>query len=257
MTEIHPTAIVEPGAQLGADVRIGAYSVIGPHVRLGDGATVLPHVFLDGRTTIGAGCTIFPFASIGSQTQDLKYKGGQTYVEIGDRTTLREYVTVNAGTADGEVTRVGADCHIMAYAHVAHTCQVGNRVIIANCGSLSGHVLVEDDVVIGGMTGVHQFTRIGTLAMIGGLSRITQDVPPYMLVEGNPAAVRAINQIGLERHNVDEPARGRIKAAFKLLYAAQLSTRQAMERIRGEIEICPRIEHLLAFIAASERGIIK
>jgi len=257
MTKIHPSAIVHEGAQLGVDVEIGPYSVIGPNVKLGDRTQVMPQVFLDGHTSLGAECIVFPFASIGSRTQDMKYKGGTTYVEIGDRTTLREYVTVNSGTAEGEVTRVGANALIMAYCHVAHGCKVGNRVIMANNASLSGDVLVEDDVVIGGMSGIHQFTRIGTCAMIGGMAKITQDVPPYMLVDGNPSSAHGINSVKLQRLNVSAETVSLVKKAFKILYRDGLSTRQAMERIHAELPKAPEIEHLIKFIETSERGILK
>ena len=258
MTKIHPSAIVHEGALLGVDVEIGPYSIIGPNVKLGDRTKEMPQVFLDGHTSMGAECIVFPFASIGSQTQDLKYKvGNKTYVEIGDRTTVREYVTINSGTMDGEVTKVGSGSLIMAYCHVAHGCKVGNRVIMANNASLSGDVLVEDDVVIGGMSGIHQFTRIGTCAMIGGLAKITQDVPPYMLVDGNPSGVHGINSVKLQRLNVSVETVALVKKAFKLLYREGLSTRQAMERIHAELPKVPEIEHLIKFIETSERGILK
>jgi UDP-N-acetylglucosamine acyltransferase len=257
MSCIHPSAVVHEGAQLGVDVEIGPYSVIGPHVRLGDRTRIMPHVFLDGHTTLGVECTVFPFASIGSLTQDLKYRGGTTYVEVGDRTTFREYVTVHSGTADGEVTRVGSGCLIMAYCHVAHGSRVGDRVIMANAASLSGDVLVEDDAVIGGMTGIHQFTRIGRMAMVGGMSRITQDVPPFMLVEGNPAAAHGVNSVKMQRTNIPAETQAVIKKAYRLLYREKLSTRQAVERIRAELPSLPEIQQLLAFIESSERGILK
>jgi len=257
MTNIHPTAIVHEGAQLGVDVEIGPYSIVGPNVKLGDRTKVMPQVFLDGHTTFGVECTVFPFASIGSQTQDLKFKGGTTFVEIGDKTTLREYVTVNSGTADGEVTRVGSHCHIMAYCHVAHGCKVGNRVIMANLASLSGDVLVEDDVVIGGMSGIHQFTRIGTCAMIGGLCKVTQDVPPFMLADGSPVGIHGINSVRLQRLNVPAETVALVKKAFKIIYRDGLSTRQALERLRAELTMVPELERLIKFIETSERGIVK
>lgn len=257
MTRIHPSAVVHEGAELGVDVEVGAYAVIGPKVKLGDRSKIMPHVFLDGHTRLGPECTVFPFASVGSLTQDLKYKGGTTYVEIGSRTTIREYVTVNSGTADGEVTRVGDGCLLMAYCHVAHGSRVGNRVIMANGASLSGDVLIEDDVTIGGMTGIHQFTRLGRYAMIGGMSRITQDVPPYMLVEGNPAAVHGINAVKLQRLNVPAETQSLVKKVFKILYRDGLSTRQALERIRAELPPAPEVESIVKFIESSERGILK
>lgn len=254
---VHSTAVVSPGAQLGEGVEIGPYSVIGPQVTIGAGTRLMSHVVLDGRTTIGRECTVFPFASIGTQTQDLKYKGGKTYVEIADRTTVREYVTINSGTNEGEVTKVGSDCHIMAYAHVAHGSVVGNEVIMANGASLAGEVIVEDQANIGGLTGVHQFVRIGRMCFVGGMSRITQDCPPYMIVVGIPAEVPGINSVGLARRGVPDESQALLKQAYKLLYRSGLSTRQAIERIQGEVTMCPEVEYLLAFVGKSERGITK
>ena len=231
--------------------------MIGPHVTLGPGTRLLGHVFLDGRTTLGAECTVFPFASIGTQTQDLKYAGGVTYVEIGDGTTLRESVTVNSGTAEGEVTRVGKRCHIMAYAHVAHACRVGDGVIMGNCTALAGEVQVEDNAIISALCGVHQFTRVGCMSMTGGMTKVAQDVPPYMLVEGNPPVVHGVNSVGLKRRNVAPRTVELLKQAYRLLYREGLATRAALDRIRAEVERCPEVEHLIEFVAASERGIIK
>lgn len=254
---IHPSAIVAQGAEVAADAVIGPYCVVGPQVKIGSGSRLHSHVVVDGCTTIGAQCNLFPFASIGTQTQDLKFKGGRTCVEIGDRTTLREYVTVNSGTHDGEVTRVGADCHIMAYSHIAHACRVGNGVIMANGASLAGEVTVEDQAGIGGMTGVHQFVRIGRLCFIGGMSRIAKDCPPFMLIEGNPAEVRGVNAVGMERRGIGADAQRLIKHAHQILFRQDLSTRQAVDKIKAELPAGPEIEHLLAFIAQSERGILK
>ena len=257
MTTIHPTAIVDPGAELDEGVEIGAYSIVGAHVKIGRATRVMPHVFLDGWTTIGEGCTIFPFASIGTQTQDLKYKGAVTFVEIGDHTTLREYVTVNAGTNEGDVTRVGAHCHIMAYSHVAHQCIVGNGVIIANAGTLAGHVIVEDNAVIGGLCGIHQFVRIGRLSIIGGCSKANQDIPPFMMADGNPATIHGLNTIGLQRHAVTEAVRRTLKEASRILYRENLTTRAALEKMKTELTLCPELDHLMAFVSASERGIAR
>ena len=257
MTTIHPTAVIDPKAKLGADVSVGPYCVVGPDVTLGDGTRLLGHVFLDGVTELGAGCTVYPFASIGTQTQDLKFAGGRPRVSIGDRTNLREYVTVNAGTSDGEVTRVGNDCHLMAHAHVAHGCVVGNGVIFANCASLAGEVKVEDQATIGGLSGIHQFVRIGRLAFIGGLAKVSQDVPPFVLIDGNPAETRGLNLVGLQRRGVTPEAIHHLKQAYRLLYRQELSTRQALERIRAEVQMVPEVEHLVTFIEASERGITK
>ncbi len=257
MSSIHPTAVIDSRAQLGAGVTVGPYCVVGPDVTVGDGTRLLGHVFLDGFTVLGAGCTVFPFASIGTQTQDLKFAGGRPGVAIGQRTTLREYVTVNAGTADGEITRVGDDCHLMAHAHVAHGCVVGNGVIFANCATLAGHVILEDQTTIGGLSGVHQFVRIGRLAFIGGCTKVSQDVPPFMLIDGNPAEVRGLNLVGLQRRGVSAESITQLKLAYRLLYRQELSTRQAVERIRAELPMVPEVDQLVRFIEASERGITK
>lgn len=256
-TMIHPAAIVEAGAQLGADVEIGPYSIIGATVRIGAGTKIHPHVVLAGHTTLGAGCEIFPFASIGQQTQDLKFKGGAPRVEIGDRTTLREYVTVNAATNDGDATRVGRGCHIMAYAHIAHDCRVGDEVIIANCGTLAGHVVLEDQVILGGLCGVHQFVRIGRLTITGGCSKVTQDLPPFMMADGNPLGVHGLNTIGLKRRGVNEAAQAQIKKAYRILYREHLTAKLALAKIEQEVEPLEEVKHLVAFVRASERGITR
>lgn len=257
MIRIHPTAIVSPEAHLGEGVEIGPYCVIGANVSIGDGTRLISHVVIDGHTSVGRNCVLFPFACIGTQTQDLKYKGGTTYVEIGDRTTLREYVTINSATNEGDVTRVGSDCHICAYAHVAHACRVGNEVIMSNAIALAGEVVVEDQAVLGGLSAVHQFTRIGRLCMIGGCSAIRQDCPPFMLVAGNPAEVAGVNTVGMTRKNIAEEIQRHIKEAYKLLYRSGLSTRQAVDRIKKEIPLGPEISHLIAFIESSQRGITR
>lgn len=257
MSGVHSTAVIAPGAEIGSNVEIGAYSVIGPHVKIGDGACLRPHVVIDGHTTIGAGCNIFSFACIGSQTQDLKYRGGSSTVEIGERTTLREYVTVNSGTNEGEHTVVGSRCHIMAYCHVAHACRVGNDVIMANCATLAGDVLVEDQAVIGGLSGVHQFCRIGRMCMVGGCTKVVKDCPPFMMVDGNPAAVRGLNLIGLERRGVSEEDRNVLKKAYRLLYRKELSVQQALAEIRETLAACDTLAHLVGFVEASERGVLK
>jgi UDP-N-acetylglucosamine acyltransferase len=248
MATIHPTAIVHPGAQLGENVVIGPYSIIGEHVELGDNTEVQSHVVVDGHTRIGRNCRLFPFACIGMQTQDLKYAGGTTYAEIGDGTTLREFATVHTGTRDGEVTRIGQKCLIMAYVHVAHGCRVGNEVIMSNAVQLAGEVEVDDMAIISGMTGVHQFTRIGRMAMIGAATKIAQDVPPYM--------VRGPNVVGMQRRNVPTESRSAIKQAYKLLYREGLNHSQAIERIRAEVLDCPEVRELTSFVEKSTRGIV-
>jgi UDP-N-acetylglucosamine acyltransferase len=256
MTNVHPTAIVAEGAEIGEGVEVGPYCVIGPNVRIGDGTRVMAHAVLDGNTTFGRECSIFPFASIGSQTQDLKFQGGQTFVKIGDRTTLREYVTVNSGTHDGEVTRVGSDCHLMAYTHVAHACKVGDGVIMANCSALGGDVEVESQAVIGGLCAVHQFCRIGRLCMVGAGTKVAQDCPPFMIVDGNPARARGVNRVGLERKGVDAAARSALKEAYRMLYRSGQSTMHALETLRKAGGLCPEVLHLIQFVETSGRGIV-
>lgn len=257
MAGIHPTAIVDPGARVGRDVEIGPYCTVGAEVTLGDGVRLIASVHLDGYTELGEGCTVFPFASIGTQTQDLKHRGGRPGVRIGNRTTLREYVTVNAATADGDVTVVGDDCHIMAYAHIAHDCRVGNRVIIANAGTLAGHVTLEDQVIVGGLCGIHQFVRIGRLSITGGCSKVVKDVPPFMMADGNPLEVHALNKVGLERAGVAEAARDALKQAFKLLYRSGRTARDAAADMRTSWPETPEVIELAAFVESSDRGITR
>src|SRR5258708_5669329 len=208
---IHPSAVIHPKAQIGPDCEVGPYCVIGEHVTLGDGCKLHSHVVIDGHTKLGAGNEVFPFASIGLKTQDLKWNGGVTRTEIGDHNTFREYVTINSATSAGEVTVVGSHNHILAYSHLPHNVKVGNHVIMSNVATLAGHVEVEDYAVIGGLAAVHQFCRVGRMAIIGGCSKVVQDVPPYMLADGNPAATRTINKVGMERHGISETSQSALK----------------------------------------------
>ncbi|HVV02289.1 MAG TPA: acyl-ACP--UDP-N-acetylglucosamine O-acyltransferase [Verrucomicrobiae bacterium] len=254
---IHPTAVVHPRARLGAGCVIGPYCVVGEHVELGDKCILHSHVVIDGHTRLGRANEIFPFASIGLKTQDLKWKGGLTRTEIGEENTFREYVTVNSATGDGEVTRVGSRNHVLAYSHVAHNVTLGDHIIISNVGTLAGHVTVEDYAVIGGLVAVHQFCRIGKMSMIGGCSKVVQDVPPFMLVDGNPAETRTINKVGLERRGVSDEAQGAVRQAFKLLFREGLTISNAIARVEQECGNLPEIEHLVRFVRSSERGISK
>lgn len=257
MRSIHPTALVSPGAELGEGVSVGPYCVIGPDVRIGDGTRLLSHVVADGRTTIGPRCAVWPFASLGTRTQDRKYRGGICRAEIGAETQIRECVTVSAATAEDGVTRVGARCLLMASSHVAHDCRLGDGVILANCATLAGHVELEDQVVIGGLSGVHQFVRIGRMTIVGGCSKVTQDLPPYMMADGHPIRVHAVNRVGLERSGVGEAARRQLRAAHRLLYRQGLPVRRALERIEALPERTPEVEHLVRFVRASQRGIAR
>jgi UDP-N-acetylglucosamine acyltransferase len=254
---IHPTAIIHPKAKIGADCHIGPYCIIGEHVELGDGCYLHSHVVLDGRITLGRNNEIFPFASLGLKTQDLKWKGGATYTRIGDHNTFREYVTVHSATGDGETTVIGSHNHILAYCHIAHNVILGNHIIMSNVATLAGHVTVEDHAVIGGLAAVHQFCRIGRMAIIGGCSKVVQDIPPYMLADGNPAVARTINKVGMERNGVSEEAQSALKKAYKILCREGLTVSNALEKIEQELPPLPEIAHLVAFVRASERGIAR
>jgi UDP-N-acetylglucosamine acyltransferase len=254
---IHSTAIIHPGAQLGEGCEIGPYCVIGEHVVLGANCRLHSHVVIDGHTRLGGGNQIFPFASIGLKTQDLKWKGGVTRTEIGDNNTFREYVSIHSATNDGEATVIGSRNFLLAYSHVAHDCQLGDNIIMSNVATLAGHVTVGDRVVIGGMGGVHQFCRVGKFAMIGGCSKVVQDVPPFMIADGNPAATRAINKIGMGRHGISEEAQSAIKSAYKILFREGLSIANACAKIETELPPLPEIKHLVEFVKSSERGISK
>lgn len=253
--KIHPSAIIDPSAQIGDGCEIGPYCVIGSGVVLGEGCWLQHHVSLSGPSIVGKGNQFYAFASIGQRTQDLKYAGEPTHLEIGDGNTFREFVTVNRGTAPGSKTIIGSRNNFLAYCHIAHDCIVGNDVIFSNNGTLAGHVVVEDNVVLGGLTAVHQFCRLGRLAMTGGCSKIVQDVPPFMIADGNPARVRGINKVGLERHGASAEVLRHIKEAYRLLYRSNLNVKQAIEQMRSQLPEGPELEHLIQFIAASDRGI--
>jgi len=254
---IHPTAVVHPGAEIGPGCEVGPYCVVGPKVVLGAGCKLHSHVVLDGVTRLGAENEVFPFASIGLQTQDLKWKGGVTRTEIGERNTFREYVTIHSATGDGEATVVGSDNHILAYCHLAHNVVLGNHIIMSNVATLAGHVLVEDYAVVGGLAAVHQFCRIGRMSIIGGCSKVVQDVPPFMLADGNPAQTRTINKVGLERNGVSAKAQVALRQAFKLLFRGGLTIPNALAQIERDLPSLPELEHLVNFVRCSERGISK
>ncbi|HEV2393268.1 MAG TPA: acyl-ACP--UDP-N-acetylglucosamine O-acyltransferase [Verrucomicrobiae bacterium] len=254
---IHPTAVVHAQAQIGAGCEIGPYCVIGKDVVLGPRCRLHSHVVIDGHTRLGEGNIIFPFASIGLQTQDLKWQGGVTHTEIGDNNTFRECVTVHSATGDGETTRVGSDNHILAYAHVAHNVAIGNHVIMSNVATLAGHVIVEDYAVVGGVAAVHQFCRIGRMSMIGGCSKVVQDVVPFMIVDGNPGETRTVNKVGMERHGVPEEAQSALRQAYKILFREGLTIPNALEQIETKYPNVPEIKLLIDFVRASERGITK
>ncbi|MDR0378734.1 MAG: acyl-ACP--UDP-N-acetylglucosamine O-acyltransferase [Candidatus Accumulibacter sp.] len=255
---IHPTAIVHPDARLGAGVEVGAYSIVGEHVEIGEGTWIGPHVVIGGRTRIGRDNRIFQLSSIGEVPQDKKYDGEPTRLEIGDRNTIREFCTLNLGTAqDAGVTRVGNDNWIMAYVHIAHDCQVGNQTIFANNAQLAGHVHVDDWAILGGYTGVHQFCRVGAHIMTAVGTVIFQDVPPYVMAAGNAATPRGINAEGLKRRGFSADALLALKRAYRTLYKSGLRLEEARVKLEEDAGTHPEIQPILDFLAVSKRGIIR
>lgn len=257
MTTIHPTAAVPPSAQLGDGCVIGPYSILGEHVTLGPGCKLHSHVVVDGHTRLGGHNEIFPFACIGLKTQDLKWKGGVARVEIGEHNTFREYVTVHSATNDGAATVIGSDNHILAYCHIAHDCVLASHIVMSSYAGLAGHVSVEDHAVLGGYVAVHQFCRIGRMAMIGGCSKVVQDVPPFMIADGNPAETRTINKVGMERNGVSQEVQDALRTAYKILFREGLTIPNALARIEQELPPLPELQHLAQFVRASQRGISK
>jgi UDP-N-acetylglucosamine acyltransferase len=255
---VHPAAQVHPGASLGEGCRVGPFCVVGERVRLGRNCELVSHVVVEGDTEAGEGCRFFPFVTVGLAPQDLKYRGEPTRVRIGSRNTFREGTTVHAGTAGGGgVTVIGDENLLMAYTHIAHDCQVGDRTIFANAATLAGHVRVEDGATIGAFSGVHQFCRVGAHAYIGGYSVITQDALPYVLTVGNRARAYGINVIGLKRKEVPEATIEALRRAYRYLFASKLNTTKALERIESELGGIAEVAYLVAFIRSSGRGIVK
>jgi UDP-N-acetylglucosamine acyltransferase len=255
---IDPRAIIHPGAQLAAEVSVGPFSVIGPNVSIGPRTQIGPHVVIDGHTTMGADNKVSPFASIGGPPQDKKYAGEPTRLEIGDRNVFRESCTVNRGTThDKGVTRIGDDVLLMAYAHIAHDCVIGNKTVFANCASLGGHVEVGDWVIVGGLAAIHQFVKIGAHAFIGGHSALTRDVPPFVMVAGNPCVPHAVNSEGLKRRGFSEAQIRNLRNAYRLLYRSDLKLAEAIERLTPlaaeHAELTPFVE----FIQASSRSLVR
>jgi UDP-N-acetylglucosamine acyltransferase len=260
MSRIHPTALVDPKAELASDVEVGPYAVIGAQVRIGAGTTVGAHCVIEGRTTIGQGNRFYPMSSIGGMPQDMSHAGEVTELVIGDRNTVREFCTFNTGTFKEEgITRIGSDNWVMAYVHIAHDVQLGSHTILANNATLAGHVRVGDWAVVGGLTGVHQFVRIGAHAMIGFQGHVAQDVAPFMTVDGNPLATRAVNLTGLKRRGFSEERIAVIRRMHKLIFRASLTLEQA----RGEVEALrgqggdEDVQAMLDFLAASKRGLVR
>ncbi|MCX5699726.1 MAG: acyl-ACP--UDP-N-acetylglucosamine O-acyltransferase [Candidatus Omnitrophica bacterium] len=254
---IHPSAIVSPKAKLADNVSVGPYSIISDNVSIGAGTKIGAHCVIEGNTTIGKKCEIFTGAVVGSRPQDLKFKDEKVFLEIGNNNIIREYCTLNPGTAEGSKTSVGDDNLLMAYSHVAHDCRVGNGCVLANNSTLAGHVSIEDKAVIGGLVAIHQFTRIGRLAIIGGCSKVVRDIPPFSTCDGHPARVYGLNLIGLRRNGIGHNSIKKIDQAFKLIFNSGLSAKHALARVEKEIEKTEEIIYLVNFVKSSERGLAR
>ena len=254
--QIYHRAVVSPKAELADGVRVEPFAVIEDEVVIGENTVVGPHVCIYDGARIGKECKFFPGASISAPPQDLKYKGEATLLEVGDKTVVREYVTLNKGTAESGKTAIGSNVFIMAYAHIGHDCRVGNNIILANCVALGGFVEIEDWVIIGGLSPVHQFTRIGAHAMIGGHFRVTKDVPPYILAGHQPLIFEGLNRVGLKRRGFSQDTIDLLDKAYYILYRSNLNVSQAVARIKEEMELTPEIQSVLSFIEKSKRGII-
>ena len=252
---IHPTAIVDPGAELGAGVSVGAYAIVGPGCRVGDGCVIAPRATLERNVVLAPRVGVGSGSVVGGDPQDLKYRGEETFVEIGEGTSVREYATINRGTAHSHRTTVGRNCFIMSYVHLAHDCHVGDHVIISNGTQLAGHVTVEEHASISGLVGFHQFVRIGAHSFVGGCSRVAKDVPPYLRAVGNPVKLYGLNSVGLQRRGFSESTLRELKRAYRLLFRSEMNVGQAIERARAEIEQTPEVRHFLDFIDQSQRGI--
>jgi UDP-N-acetylglucosamine acyltransferase len=253
--KIHPTAIVDPSAQLGDDIEIGPWAIVGPQCTLGSGTRLSARATLERNVRLGERVQVGIGAILGGDPQDLKYRGEETWVDIGDDTAIREYATINRATSHSVTTRVGKGCFLMSYVHLAHDCELGDHVIISNGTQLAGHVHVEDKAIISGLCAVHQFSRIGRHSFIGGCSRVSQDVPPFVRAVGNPIKLFGLNSVGLQRSGFDEGTVKALKQAYRFCFRSDLNLSQGIEKARAEMEIIPEVDHFLTFIEASQRGV--
>jgi UDP-N-acetylglucosamine acyltransferase len=255
-SRIHPTAIISPDADIAPDVEIGAFVIVGEGCTISAGCVISPRATLERNVTLGASVRVGIGTIIGGPPQDLKYAGEETTVEIGEGTVIREYVTINRGTAHSFKTTVGNNCLLMSYVHIAHDCDIGNNVILSNLVQLAGHVTIEDKAIISGLSAVHQFARIGHHSFIGGMSRVSKDIPPFLKAVGNPVKLYGLNTIGLQRSGMEEETIRELKRAYRLLFRSDLNVTQAIERAQTEIEPLPEVRELIRFVEASERGVV-
>jgi UDP-N-acetylglucosamine acyltransferase len=255
---IHPTAIVDSKASLGKNVRIGPYSIIAGNVEIGDDTEIGPHVTIDPYVEIGLGCRIFQYAAIGAVPQSLKFGGEETRVIIGDKTVIREFVTIHRGTENGGgVTRVGEENFLMAYTHIAHDCKIGRRVVLSNNTTLAGHITIEDFATVGGLVAVHQFVRIGAYAFVGGKSAVVKDIPPFVIAAGDRAKLHGMNTVGLKRNGFSERTLSKLKRTYRIAFRYGLTMNEAIERIKAEVEMIPEVEQFVNFLQTSTRGITR
>ena len=255
-SRIHPTAIISAAAELGADVEVGPYAIIGENCVVGDGCVIGPRATLERNVTLGANVKVGIGTILGGSPQDLKFAGEETTVEIGESTVIREYTTINRGTAQSFKTTVGKNCLLMSYVHLGHDCHIGNSVILSNVVQLAGHVTIEDRAIVSGLSAVHQFVRIGRQSFIGGCSRVSKDIPPFLKAVGNPVKLYGLNTVGLQRSGMDEATIRELKRAYRLLFRSDLNVSQAMERVQNELEPMTEVRELVRFVEASERGVV-
>lgn len=255
-SRIHSTAIISPEAEIAADVEIGPYAIVGDNCTVGPGCVISPRATLERNVTLGANVKVGIGTILGGLPQDLKFAGEETTVEIGEGTVIREYTTINRGTAQSFKTTVGKNCLLMSYVHLAHDCHIGNNVILSNVVQLAGHVTVEDRAIVSGLTAAHQFVRIGRQSFIGGCSRVSKDIPPFLKAVGNPVKLYGLNTVGLQRGGMDDNTIRELKRAYRLLFRSDLNVTQAIERAQNELEVLPEVRELLRFVEASERGVV-
>ncbi|HET9635954.1 MAG TPA: acyl-ACP--UDP-N-acetylglucosamine O-acyltransferase [Gemmatimonadaceae bacterium] len=255
-SRVHSTAIISPEAELGADVEVGPYAIIGENCVVGDGCVIAPRATLERNVTLAANVKVGIGTILGGLPQDLKFAGEETTVEIGEGTVIREYTTINRGTAQSFKTTVGKNCLLMSYVHLGHDCHIGNNVILSNVVQLAGHVTIEDRAIVSGLSAVHQFVRIGRQSFIGGCSRVSKDIPPFLKAVGNPVKLYGLNTVGLQRSGMEEATIRELKRAYRLLFRSDLNVSQAMERVQNELEPLPEVRELVRFVEASERGVV-